>query len=134
MTTITISGGDSNLTLPGNIDTIVGGTGVDAITISSQLTDVSNTLIDLGSGTDSLTLGNFNNRIGLPLTLGATSGREDFLVLELGMSAPGEICELVHIARVAALVDVADEEEQRGRGDAMVQHLQHAAVDPNDRE
>lgn len=45
------------------------------------------------------TLGNFNNRIGLPLTLGATSGREDFLVLELGMSAPGEICELVHIAR-----------------------------------
>ncbi|NBX20631.1 MAG: hypothetical protein EBR58_04295, partial [Betaproteobacteria bacterium] len=61
MTTITISGGDSNLTLPGNIDTIMGGTGADTITISSQLTDVSNTLIDLGSGTDSLTLGNFAN-------------------------------------------------------------------------
>lgn len=50
-------------------------------------------------GTVARTLGNYNNRIGLPLTLGATTGREDFLVLELGMSAPGEICELVHIAR-----------------------------------
>ncbi len=45
------------------------------------------------------TIGNFNNHIGLPLTLAATTGTEDFLVLELGMSAPGEIARLTHIAR-----------------------------------
>ena len=59
-------------------------------------------------GTVGKTLGNFNNRIGLPLTLGATTGTEDFLVLELGMSAPGEICELAHVARPdVALVTTA---------------------------
>jgi UDP-N-acetylmuramoyl-tripeptide--D-alanyl-D-alanine ligase len=45
------------------------------------------------------TIGNYNNHIGLPLTLAATRGTERFLVLELGMSAPGEIARLSHIAR-----------------------------------
>ena len=43
MTTITISDSGSNLTLPGNIDTIMGGTGADVITIGTQLTNTNNT-------------------------------------------------------------------------------------------
>jgi len=45
------------------------------------------------------TPGNWNNHIGLPLTILATTGDEDFLVLELGMSAPGEITALTRLAR-----------------------------------
>ena len=44
------------------------------------------------------TPGNFNNHIGLPLTLCGLTGAEDFLVLELGMSAPGEIAALTAVA------------------------------------
>ena len=44
------------------------------------------------------TPGNFNNEIGLPLTLCGMEGDEDFLVLELGMSAPGEIGSLTAVA------------------------------------
>ncbi|MFO0746468.1 MAG: UDP-N-acetylmuramoyl-tripeptide--D-alanyl-D-alanine ligase [Myxococcota bacterium] len=45
------------------------------------------------------TPGNLNNHIGLPLTLAGATGREKYLVLELGMSAPGEIARLTHMAR-----------------------------------
>jgi len=45
------------------------------------------------------TPGNLNNRIGLPLTLAQTTGDEDHVVLELGMSAAGEIAHLATIAR-----------------------------------
>ncbi|MCC6620681.1 MAG: UDP-N-acetylmuramoyl-tripeptide--D-alanyl-D-alanine ligase [Deltaproteobacteria bacterium] len=45
------------------------------------------------------TPGNLNNHLGLPLTLAATTGDERWLVLELGMSAPGEIARLTHMAR-----------------------------------
>ena len=44
------------------------------------------------------TQGNFNNHIGLPLTLMALSPDADVLVLEMGMSAPGEIHLLQDIA------------------------------------
>ncbi|PKN57999.1 MAG: UDP-N-acetylmuramoyl-tripeptide--D-alanyl-D-alanine ligase [Deltaproteobacteria bacterium HGW-Deltaproteobacteria-14] len=50
-------------------------------------------------GTVHRTPGNWNNHLGLPLTLLATTGDEDFLVLELGMSAPGEIDALTRLAR-----------------------------------
>ena len=45
------------------------------------------------------TPGNFNNHIGLPLTLCGLDGDEDFVILELGMSAPGEIAALTRICR-----------------------------------
>ncbi len=42
--------------------------------------------------------GNWNNHIGVPLSLFATTGYERYVVLELGMSAPGEIATLSRLA------------------------------------
>ncbi|MDD3801236.1 MAG: UDP-N-acetylmuramoyl-tripeptide--D-alanyl-D-alanine ligase [Desulfuromonas thiophila] len=44
------------------------------------------------------TLGNYNNLIGLPLTLCRLESAHRFMVLEMGMSAPGEIDQLARIA------------------------------------
>lgn len=43
--------------------------------------------------------GNYNNRIGVPLTVLALEGRHRFAVLEMGMSEPGEIRALAAITR-----------------------------------
>lgn len=87
-----------------------------------------------GFGEVARTIGNYNNRIGLPLTLGATTGGERFLVLELGMSAPGEICELVHVARpdvalvtCAAAAHLAFFDGVDGIADAKAELYEHAA-------
>ncbi|MCA9665270.1 MAG: UDP-N-acetylmuramoyl-tripeptide--D-alanyl-D-alanine ligase, partial [Myxococcales bacterium] len=45
------------------------------------------------------TRGNFNNDIGLPLTLLAMAEGTRYLVTEMGMNAPGEIAALCRIAR-----------------------------------
>jgi len=45
------------------------------------------------------TPGNLNNPIGVPLTLINLDGDEDFVVLEIGMSAPGEIAALTLLTR-----------------------------------
>ena len=45
------------------------------------------------------TEGNFNNRIGVPLTLLGLRPEHRWVVLEMGMSEPGEIRELARIAR-----------------------------------
>lgn len=55
-------------------------------------------------------LGNQNSQVGLPLTLlNHTTGKEDILVLEMGMTAPGQLARLVQIAppEVAVLTTVA---------------------------
>ena len=44
-------------------------------------------------------IGNFNNQYGLPLSLLKLEERHDIAVMELGMSAPGEICKLSGIAQ-----------------------------------
>ena len=45
------------------------------------------------------TKGNFNNHIGLPLTILSSPRDTEVLILEMGMSGPGEIDELVRIAK-----------------------------------
>lgn len=44
------------------------------------------------------TQGNYNNLIGLPLTILGSPGNEDWAVLEMGMNQPGEIERLCEIA------------------------------------
>jgi UDP-N-acetylmuramoyl-tripeptide--D-alanyl-D-alanine ligase len=41
---------------------------------------------------------NYNNQIGVPLTLFGVEGGDDFVVVEMGSNAPGEIAELSRIA------------------------------------
>jgi len=51
----------------------------------------------------------FNNAVGVPLTLLAASGGDDYVVCELGTNAPGEIAALAEMARpdVAVITSVA---------------------------
>lgn len=50
-------------------------------------------------GTVAKTLGNWNNDIGLPLSMLAADRNADFFVLELGMNHPGEIDRLAGLLR-----------------------------------
>ena len=52
-----------------------------------------------GKGKTLKTLGNFNNELGLPLTVFRITKEEEFAVLEMGMSEFGEISYLSEIAR-----------------------------------
>jgi UDP-N-acetylmuramoyl-tripeptide--D-alanyl-D-alanine ligase len=59
------------------------------------------------------TQGNFNNDIGLPLTLLRLAARHRVVVVELGMNHPGEIAYLAGIARpTVAVVNNAQREHQ----------------------
>ncbi len=59
------------------------------------------------------TLGNFNNDIGVPLTLLRLQAGHRLSVVELGMNHPGEIAELAALARpTVALVNNAQREHQ----------------------
>ena len=74
---------------------------VFCVTGSNGKTTTKEMLSSILSSTGRKTLkseGNFNNLVGLPLTIFRLDGREDYLVLELGMSAPGEILRLAEIA------------------------------------
>jgi UDP-N-acetylmuramoyl-tripeptide--D-alanyl-D-alanine ligase len=50
------------------------------------------------------TIGNYNNHIGLPLTVLGASGTDDFGVFEMGMNHAGELAPLCEIARPDASV------------------------------
>jgi len=50
------------------------------------------------TGSTHVTPGNYNNHIGLPLTLLGMPRNTRFLIAEMGMNAPGEIAELALIA------------------------------------
>ncbi|MDR2165059.1 MAG: UDP-N-acetylmuramoyl-L-alanyl-D-glutamate--2,6-diaminopimelate ligase [Zoogloeaceae bacterium] len=64
------------------------------------------------------TQGNFNNDIGLPLTLLRLAPENRFAVIEAGMNHPGEIAYLTRIARpTVALVTNAGRAHLEGMGD-----------------
>lgn len=80
---------------------------------------LANILRQRGPGLE--TQGNFNNRIGVPLTLLRLAPEDQWAVLEMGMSEPGEIRELARIAEpqvrvitevVAAHLEFFDSVEQ----------------------
>ena len=74
---------------------------VVAITGSSGKTstkDLARAAIEVGARVHA-TSGNFNNRIGMPLTLLTTPSEVDVVILELGSNEPGEIATLAAIAQ-----------------------------------
>ena len=66
-----------------------------------------------GEGQTLVTKGNFNNDIGLPLTLLRMRSTDRLAVIELGMNHPGETAELALIAQAnIALINNAQREHQ----------------------
>ena len=75
------------------------------------------------------TQGNFNNDIGVPLTLLRLRGHHRIAVLELGMNHPGEIAVLSHIAQpTVALVNNAQREHQEFMVSVEAVALENGAV------
>ena len=58
----------------------------------------------------SVGVGNFNNAIGVPLTLFEAQAEHDYVICELGTNAPGEIGSLTRVVRpdVAVITSVAE--------------------------
>jgi UDP-N-acetylmuramoyl-tripeptide--D-alanyl-D-alanine ligase len=88
-----------------------------AVTGSNGKTTVTQMLASIlraWLGDDSLaTAGNYNNHIGVPLTVLRLRGHHRAAVVELGMNHPGEIAELAAIAQpTVALVNNAQREHQ----------------------
>lgn len=60
----------------------------------------------------------FNNQIGVPLTLLSAEGADDYLVVEIGTNAPGEIASLASLAQPdLAVITCIGEEHLEGLGD-----------------
>ncbi len=75
------------------------------------------------------TAGNFNNEIGVPLTLLRLRAEHRRAVLELGMNHPGEIARLAAISRpTIALVNNAQREHQEFMASVEAVAIENAAV------
>ncbi|WP_027213241.1 UDP-N-acetylmuramoyl-tripeptide--D-alanyl-D-alanine ligase [Burkholderia sp. WSM2232] len=75
------------------------------------------------------TVGNFNNDIGLPLTLFRLNAAHRLAVVELGMNHPGETSLLAKIAEpTVALVNNAQREHQEFMATVEAVALEHASV------
>ncbi|RST54456.1 UDP-N-acetylmuramoyl-tripeptide--D-alanyl-D-alanine ligase [Variovorax sp. MHTC-1] len=86
-----------------------------AVTGSNGKTTVTQMIASImratGEGRALATAGNYNNEIGVPLTLLRLRERHQLAVVELGMNHPGEIARLAAIARpTIALVNNAQRE------------------------
>ncbi len=95
---------------------VVAVTGSNGKTTTKEL--VTN-LFAAAVGADAVlsTLGNFNNEIGLPLTLLRLSAEHRYAVIELGMSHPGEIAALAQLAQPSiAIVTNAQRAHLAGMG------------------
>lgn len=90
---------------------LVAVTGSNGKTTVTQM--VASILRAAAPGASLATQGNFNNEIGLPLTLMRLRSSHRLAVVELGMNHPGEIARLAAIARpTVALVNNAQREHQ----------------------
>jgi len=75
------------------------------------------------------TAGNFNNDIGLPLTLFRLNAQHKLAVLELGMNHPGETAVLATIAQpTVAMINNAQREHQEFMVSVQAVAEEHAAV------
>jgi len=75
------------------------------------------------------TVGNFNNEIGVPLTLLRLRAPHQLAVVELGMNHPGEIARLAAIARpTIALVNNAQREHQEFMASVEAVAVENASV------
>lgn len=85
---------------------------VIGITGSSGKTTVKEMAACIGSQNRNVlkTEGNFNNLIGLPLSLLPVEEKHDLAVLEMGMNSPGEIARLTEIADpdIACIVNIQE--------------------------
>lgn len=77
---------------------VAGVTGSNGKTTTKELL-ASALAAHAGEGAVLKTQGNFNNQLGLPLTLLRLEPRHRFAVIEMGMSARGEIAYLAELAR-----------------------------------
>lgn len=84
----------------------VGITGSNGKTTTKELTALA--LSPLGNVL--WTQGNFNNRIGVPLTVARLTADHQVAVIEMGMSIPGEIAQLAHIGvqRIGVVTSIAE--------------------------
>ncbi len=73
---------------------VVGVTGSNGKTTTKELLDLALST----SGSVLATHANFNNRIGVPLTLARLHSKHNYAVVEMGTSEPGEIAELARIS------------------------------------
>ncbi len=85
---------------------VVGITGSNGKTTTKELT----ALCLRAAGAVMATHANHNNRIGVPLTLARLRAGQQFAVVEMGTSEPGEIAELARIAEptIGVLTNVAE--------------------------
>lgn len=86
--------------------TVVGVTGTNGKTTTK---DMAAAVLATGMST-ARTFGNFNNHIGVPLTLFGLEKSHEVAVVEMGMNHPGEIARLAGIARpsVGVITNVAE--------------------------
>ena len=78
---LTLSAAGGNAGTVKNVETLIGGTGNDAITLG---TAVINGSVDLGSGSDTLKLANFTNRVSVTSTETVVGGAGDDTVILTG--------------------------------------------------
>ncbi len=82
--------------LRGNFEgPVIGITGSNGKTTTKQM--VTSVMAPLGKGLS--TLGNLNSQIGLPLVISEVSDTDQWMVLEMGASEPGNISVLTEIAK-----------------------------------
>ncbi|KVD77421.1 UDP-N-acetylmuramoyl-tripeptide--D-alanyl-D-alanine ligase [Burkholderia sp. ABCPW 14] len=107
---------------------------VVAVTGSNGKTTVKEMIASIfaaATGADArlATAGNFNNDVGLPLTLLRLTAAHRLAVVELGMNHPGETGTLARIAApTVALVNNAQREHQEFMATVEAVALEHAAV------